>query len=234
MINHRGDVKISDFGTVRDMESSVASAQTFVGTLTYMSPERIGGEDYSYKSDIWSFGLSLMTIALGHFPYDNKAGYWELLHCIKEKPVPQLPDTFSDNFRDFISQAMHKNQTERPSAKDLLQHPFLQDHHVDNSTTTSRSQTESSREDAPISAELYEITTHLAQRTRKEADRLVEKEDYTFEQVVAWVKNGPNLQLRNLYGLAEQMGISYQQVHQAFETCMNDMLEKIWASHFDE
>ena len=28
-------------------------AQTFVGTVTYMSPERLDGQDYSYAADIW-------------------------------------------------------------------------------------------------------------------------------------------------------------------------------------
>ena len=43
LINSRGDTKISDFGIVREMEDTLAKADTFVGTLTYMSPERISG-----------------------------------------------------------------------------------------------------------------------------------------------------------------------------------------------
>lgn len=109
LINHFGDVKVSDFGIVKEMENSVAKATTFVGTLTYMSPERIASEvrpvrqilwrimdtdvccvifqEYSYKSDVWSFGLSIMTCALGKFPYASKGGYWELLHMIRNEPV---------------------------------------------------------------------------------------------------------------------------------------------------
>lgn len=44
LINHVGDVKVSDFGIVRELEHSLEMANTFVGTLTYMSPERIAGE----------------------------------------------------------------------------------------------------------------------------------------------------------------------------------------------
>lgn len=44
LINHFGEVKISDFGIAREMEDSMAKATTFVGTLTYMSPERIASE----------------------------------------------------------------------------------------------------------------------------------------------------------------------------------------------
>ncbi|CAM9981878.1 unnamed protein product [Choristocarpus tenellus] len=48
-----------------------------------MSPERIRGEDYSYASDVWSLGLSLLTTALGKLPFSNKAGYWSVLHFIR-------------------------------------------------------------------------------------------------------------------------------------------------------
>ncbi|GMF16006.1 unnamed protein product [Phytophthora lilii] len=51
LINHFGDVKVSDFGIVREMENSMAKATTFVGTLTYMSPERIASED---QTERWS------------------------------------------------------------------------------------------------------------------------------------------------------------------------------------
>jgi len=57
LINHWGEVKVSDFGIVRELDDSLAQAKTFCGTLSYMSPERISGQEYSYDSDIWSFGL---------------------------------------------------------------------------------------------------------------------------------------------------------------------------------
>ena len=126
LINHHGAVKISDFGIVREMESTMAKASTFVGTLTYMSPERISGQEYSYASDIWSFGLSLLTVAIGRYPLQTDGGYWGLLHSLKDEPSPELPeDEFSDVFRDFIDLCLQKDPKARPSAKDLLDHPFL-------------------------------------------------------------------------------------------------------------
>ena len=50
-------VKISDFGTVKTLEDTNAQAETFLGTLTYMSPERICGEEYSYSADVWGWCL---------------------------------------------------------------------------------------------------------------------------------------------------------------------------------
>lgn len=47
---------------------------TFVGTVTYMSPERIRNDNYSYPADIWSLGLALLESGTGVFPYTASEG----------------------------------------------------------------------------------------------------------------------------------------------------------------
>ena len=47
---------------------------TFVGTVTYMSPERIRNDNYSYPADIWSLGLALFECGTGEFPYTATDG----------------------------------------------------------------------------------------------------------------------------------------------------------------
>ncbi len=50
-----------------------------------MSPERLLGQPYSYASDIWGLGLSLLALALGRAPLAAKGGYWAVLQqCMKE------------------------------------------------------------------------------------------------------------------------------------------------------
>lgn len=58
-------------------------AHTFVGTVTYMSPERLNGDEYSYSSDVWSLGMMLLTTALGRLPFETNNTYWDVLHCIR-------------------------------------------------------------------------------------------------------------------------------------------------------
>jgi len=71
LINSRGHVKLADFGLARQLETAGEHfATTFVGTMKYMSPERLRGGNYAYPSDIWSFGLTLLTILFGHFPME--------------------------------------------------------------------------------------------------------------------------------------------------------------------
>ena len=57
LLDRQGRVKISDFGVVRQLNETGSFAQTFTGTVTYMSPERIKDSDHSYPSDVWSLGM---------------------------------------------------------------------------------------------------------------------------------------------------------------------------------
>ncbi|KAL4331848.1 hypothetical protein GQ457_07G039800 [Hibiscus cannabinus] len=132
LINHRGEVKITDFGVSAIMTSTSGLANTFVGTYNYMSPERIIGDNYGSKSDIWSLGLVLLECATGQFPYSppNQAEGWtnfyELMEQIVEQPPPSPPsDKFSPEFRSFISACVKKDPNERKSAHELLGMPFL-------------------------------------------------------------------------------------------------------------
>lgn len=52
---------------------------TFLGTVTYMSPERIDGKPYSFPADVWALGLTLLECATGRYPYDASAGTMALM-----------------------------------------------------------------------------------------------------------------------------------------------------------
>eukprot|EP00276_Gloeochaete_wittrockiana_P021902 CAMPEP_0184349714 /NCGR_PEP_ID=MMETSP1089-20130417/36429_1 /TAXON_ID=38269 ORGANISM="Gloeochaete wittrockiana, Strain SAG46.84" /NCGR_SAMPLE_ID=MMETSP1089 /ASSEMBLY_ACC=CAM_ASM_000445 /LENGTH=390 /DNA_ID=CAMNT_0026682131 /DNA_START=39 /DNA_END=1211 /DNA_ORIENTATION=+ len=134
LINSRGQVKISDFGVSGQLASSLSSEQcaSWCGTVCYMSPERISGQKYSYDSDIWSVGLSLVECALGRFPYPppgentRQLGFWELMDYIVSRPPPTLPSTpFSPEFCNFVDTCLKKNPAVRPTANELLVHPWI-------------------------------------------------------------------------------------------------------------
>ena len=60
-----------------------------VGTVTYMSPERIRGDKYSFDSDIWSLGLTLVECAIGRFPYPPQVS---LCLLFLHSSLTQLPE----------------------------------------------------------------------------------------------------------------------------------------------
>ena len=78
-------LKISDFGLSR-FTNEVAELVSRVGTLPYMSPQVLDhDQNYSYKCDIWSFGVVCYEFATGSFPWkkisSNSADF--LLHIAK-------------------------------------------------------------------------------------------------------------------------------------------------------
>ena len=63
---------------------SLHKAHTFVGTITYMPPERINGDGYSFSADVWSLGMTILTTALGRLPLETSSGYWGVLHAVRQ------------------------------------------------------------------------------------------------------------------------------------------------------
>nr|CAH7720076.1 unnamed protein product [Callosobruchus chinensis] len=145
LINSSGEIKICDFGVSGQLIDSMANS--FVGTRSYMSPERLQGTHYSVQSDIWSLGLSLVEMALGMYPIpppdartlaaifgskndhespDHTKGprpmaIFELLDYIVNEPPPKLPSgIFSDEFKDFVDRCLRKNPDERADLKTLM------------------------------------------------------------------------------------------------------------------
>lgn len=132
LVNKKGEVKITDFGVSAVLASSMGQRDTFVGTFSYMAPERISGSTYDYKSDIWSLGLVILECAIGRFPYisseqqEGWLSFYELLEAIVDQPPPSAPaDQFSPEFCSFISACIQKNPQERMSSQELLNHPFI-------------------------------------------------------------------------------------------------------------
>ncbi|GET93153.1 protein kinase, putative [Leishmania tarentolae] len=130
-----GDIKISDFGVSSNLECTKADAHSFVGTVTYMSPERLRGEHYSYGADIWSLGLVVAELAVGVCPYavlrggSSEARFWALLqHLNGEGAALELPPEIDSDLADFISACVVKSPYKRPTCTELLGHPFIVRH----------------------------------------------------------------------------------------------------------
>lgn len=138
-------------GVAGRVDKSMGMCQSWCGTVTYMSPERINGRSYSFKSDIWSLGLTLLEMASGRFPYPPETAshssaadgaapqpprrpqnltFWDLLHYIVEQPPPLPPrgsnNGISDELHDFLKLLLNKDPDERPTAREALRHPFIE------------------------------------------------------------------------------------------------------------
>ena len=143
LVNTVGETKLCDFGVSGNIAHSLAAANTVVGTVAYMSPERILSQPYDALSDVWSLGITLVELATGHYPYGadefatvrpgavdragGRAGFFSLLGLITESPTPTLDaNAFSPAFRAFVEDGMLRaDPSERWSVRSLLDHDFV-------------------------------------------------------------------------------------------------------------
>ncbi|KAK7251750.1 hypothetical protein RIF29_35216 [Crotalaria pallida] len=133
LVNSDMEIKIADFGVSKIMRRTLDACNSYVGTCAYMSPERFdpdsyGGKYDGYAGDIWSLGLTLFELYVGHFPFlqSGQRPDWVTLMCaICFGDPPTLPKGASAEFRDFIECCLKKESGERWTADQLLAHPFL-------------------------------------------------------------------------------------------------------------
>ncbi|KAF8407317.1 hypothetical protein HHK36_006444 [Tetracentron sinense] len=132
LINARKQVKIADFGVSRILAQTMDPCNSSVGTIAYMSPERINtdlnhGVYDGYAGDIWSLGVSILEFYLGRFPFAvGRQGDWASLMCaICISQPPEAPAEASREFRNFIACCLQRDPAKRWTAAQLLHHPFV-------------------------------------------------------------------------------------------------------------
>jgi len=127
LIKRNGHIKIADLGIARSLGAD-SLAKTRLGTLTYLSPERLIAPDgYAYASDIWSLGVTLTECTLGSHPYPTATLFELLSSIVVHPPVSKWLNCleFSPEFISFISQCMRTQPKQRATAAQLLSHPFI-------------------------------------------------------------------------------------------------------------
>jgi serine/threonine protein kinase len=129
LVSYHPRIKLADFGNVHFLPASDSVTRGLEGTISYMSPEMRMGRYYNTKTDIWSFGITMLNVLFDNnttFPNFELGGPW----AARKFAEGQL--YLSADLKKFI-QSLFLKAAERPSAKDLLNVlPFR--NHVDDST----------------------------------------------------------------------------------------------------
>jgi len=126
MMTTKGEVKLIDFGLCIDIEKEGPRTH-LVGSPFWMSPEMILRAPHSYPTDFWSFAVCMLELANHHAP--NKDSYIRAMFTVATKGLPaplENPEKWSPLFHDFLSQCLQQDPSARPTATQLLRHPFIE------------------------------------------------------------------------------------------------------------
>jgi len=117
LIDKEDRVKILDFGLakLRGSSSNITRESTRVGTLKYMSPEQVQGQELDPRSDIFSLGIILYELLTGHIPFKGDYDVAILYSISHDPPVP-LRERLSDApevLEQIIEKALKKDPARR-------------------------------------------------------------------------------------------------------------------------
>ena len=121
-----GMMKLADFGVSGNLDKTLGKHRTVIGTPHWMAPEVLMSDDYNELADIWSLGITAYELAIGEPPHAKLHSMRAALK-IPMSPPPTLPDPshWSEGFHAFLRSCLVKDFHQRPSAGDLLSHPFI-------------------------------------------------------------------------------------------------------------
>ena len=116
MISSDGEVKIMDFGIARIRDSQrITKHGKSVGTLAYMAPEQIKGEEGDERTDIYAAGNILYELLSAHTPFEADTDYHLMKLKLEESPKPlsTLAAATPQELQKVIMKALDRNPAKR-------------------------------------------------------------------------------------------------------------------------
>ncbi|XP_042474442.1 mitogen-activated protein kinase kinase kinase YODA-like [Zingiber officinale] len=125
LVDPNGRVKLADFGMAKHITGQ-SCPLSFKGSPYWMAPEVIKNSNgCNLAVDIWSLGCTVLEMATSKPPWSQYEGIAAMFKIGNSKELPKIPDHLSDDGKDFIRHCLQREPSNRPTASELLQHPFV-------------------------------------------------------------------------------------------------------------
>ena len=116
MVLHDGSVKLLDFGIARARgESTITQQGMLVGTVLYMSPEQVRGEELDVRSDVFALGSVLYHALSGQLPFPGNS-FPEVCMAIldaRPRPLSQVRPGIPQKLEDFVARCLEADPRQR-------------------------------------------------------------------------------------------------------------------------
>ncbi|KAL9343043.1 hypothetical protein Peur_063474 [Populus x canadensis] len=126
LVTEFGNIKLADFGLSKCMEDGQSLKPGSRSSL-WMAPEvanpKSGG--YDFRADTWSLGCVVVEMSTRKSPQYNASNTLALERAIRKGTGPIIPDSLSQTSKDFIKKCLQPDPNKRPTAAELLAHPFV-------------------------------------------------------------------------------------------------------------
>ncbi|CAD6271362.1 unnamed protein product [Miscanthus lutarioriparius] len=123
VIGADGRTMLADFGCAKRAGSSRGPIG---GTPAFMAPEVARGEDQGPAADVWALGCTVIEMATGRAPWTHVDDVLAAVRLIGyTDAVPEAPEWLSAEAKDFLDKCLRRDASERWTATQLLEHPFL-------------------------------------------------------------------------------------------------------------
>jgi serine/threonine protein kinase/Tol biopolymer transport system component len=124
MVNAKNQIKVMDFGLAK-LKGTLKLTRTSstVGTLAYMAPEQIQGEEVDARSDIFSFGVVLFEMVTGKLPFRGEHEAAMMYSIVNEEAesVQKYKPDIAPEFIHILNRALEKDPADRyQTAQDML------------------------------------------------------------------------------------------------------------------
>ncbi len=112
-----GHVYLADFGIVRLVDATHLTGQGTIGTVSYLSPEQVRGEDVDASTDIYSLGLVLLECLTGKPEYPGSSAEAAVARLTRP---PHVPSTLPPDWSELLTAMTSPDGMNRPPASDVV------------------------------------------------------------------------------------------------------------------
>ena len=111
-----GVVKLLDFGIARgESDRRLTLSGMVIGSLSYMSPEQVGGQSVDGRSDVYSVGVTLYQAVTGTLPFHGESQY-AVMHA-QRSHTPTDPDRLNPEIQGGLSEAIMRSLEKDPARR---------------------------------------------------------------------------------------------------------------------